>query len=154
MAVGHRAGRAVRIGIEHHYPVAHAAGLQGEHPAQLSPSHDADRGAGKDHEGSGSFRSSTRRSWRAAKFIQPLAQLRIVESQDGHGVEAGIAGAGVADGEGGDRYAGGHLHDREQRVEALEVFGGNRDAEHRKGGLGGEHARQVGGATGAGDDAA
>ena len=61
--VGYGAGGALRVRIEHHDPVSHGAGLQGEHPAQLSASDDADRGAGKDHEGSGSFRSSTRRSW-------------------------------------------------------------------------------------------
>ena len=47
-----------RIRIEHDDAIAHAAGLQREHPAQLATTHDADRGAGKDHESSGSFRSS------------------------------------------------------------------------------------------------
>ena len=46
----------------------------------------------------------------------------------------------------------GHLHDREQRVHAVEVLERHGYADHRQRRDRGEHARQVGGPAGAGDD--
>ena len=46
----------------------------------------------------------------------------------------------------------GHLHDREQRVEALERVALHRHAQHRQRRLGRNHAWQMGGAAGARDD--
>ena len=60
----------------------------------------------------------------------PLLQRRVGGGQDAYGEQAGVAG--VADGDGGDRHAGRHLHDREQRVHAVEVLQRHRDADHRQ----------------------
>ena len=51
-----------------------------------------------------------------------------------------------------DRHAFRHLHDREQRVEAVERRALHRHADHRQHGLRRDHARQVRGAAGARDD--
>ena len=59
---------------------------------------------------------------------------------------------GIADGDGRDGDPARHLHDREQRVQAAEVLRRDRHADDRQHRLGGEHARQVGGPAGAGDD--
>ena len=53
-----------------------------------------------------------------------------VGGQDAYGEQAGVAG--VADGDRGDRHAGGHLHDREQRVHAVEVLQRDGYADHRQ----------------------
>ena len=60
--------------------------------------------------------------------------------------------AGAADGQRADGNAGRHLHDRQQRVLALQRRALDRHAEHGQRGHRGGHARQVGGPAGAGDD--
>ncbi len=41
--VGHLSGRARRVGVEHHHPVAHGARGDGEHAAELAAAQDAQR---------------------------------------------------------------------------------------------------------------
>ena len=65
-----------------------------------------------------------------------------------------VARAGAADREGRDRNAPRHLDDRVERVEAFQRAALDRHAEHRHGRLRGEHAGQVRGTAGAGDDRA
>ena len=74
----------------------------------------------------------------------------IGRGEDPHGEQARVAG--VADRDGGHRDAGGHLHDREQRVHAVQVLQRHRDADHRQRRERGQHARQVGRSPGPGDD--
>jgi hypothetical protein len=73
-------------------------------------------------------------------------------AEDRRRSERGVGGARLADGERRHRHAGGHLHDRQQRIETVECFRLHRHAEHRHGGFRGDHAGKMGGATGAGDD--
>ena len=58
----------------------------------------------------------------------------------------------VADGDGRDRDAGRHLHDREQRVEPVELLERHRHADHRERGHRCGHPGQVGRTACAGDD--
>ena len=64
--------------------------------------------------------------------------------------QAGIAAA--ADRDGGDGDAAGHLNDGEKRVEALEGFALDGNADHGERSGAGEHAGQMRGAAGCGDD--
>ncbi|MCY1516524.1 hypothetical protein D9M68_511580 [compost metagenome] len=77
---------------------------------------------------------------------------RVLAAEDAGGQQGGVDRTGLADGQGGDRDAGGHLHDGKQGVDAREHGRLHRHAEYRQVGLGGTHARQVGGTAGAGDD--
>jgi hypothetical protein len=72
-------------------------------------------------------------------------------AEDRGGEQRGVGGARHADGERADRDAGRHLHDRQQRVEAVQRLRLDRHAEHRQRSLRGRHAGQVRGAAGAGD---
>ena len=76
----------------------------------------------------------------------------IVAGQDGHRQQRRIGGARFADRQGGDGNPLRHLHDGEQRVDALQAGGGDRHRQHREDGLGGEHARQMRCPAGGGDD--
>ena len=80
----------------------------------------------------------------------PGPQVRVARGQDAYGEQPRVAG--VADGHGRDRHPGRHLHDREQRVHPVEVLQRHRYADHGQRRHRGQHARQVRGATGAGDD--
>ena len=70
--------------------------------------------------------------------------------QDAHRQQAGVAG--TVDGHGRHRDALGHLDDGEEAVEAVELGEGHRDPDDRKGGHRGQHAGQVGGPSGSGDE--
>ena len=94
-------------------------------------------------------------SWAVARSSAWKSTIRCRRSasdarEDADGEQAGVAG--VADRDRGDRDAGRHLHDREQRVHAVEVLERHRDADHRQRRDRGEHAGQVGRSAGAGDD--
>ena len=58
----------------------------------------------------------------------------------------------LTDGKRSDRHAGGHLSDREQRIEAFQGFAFNWDTEHRYNRLRRTHSRQMGRTAGTGDD--
>ena len=60
----------------------------------------------------------------------PLLQRGVGGGEDAHGEQPGVAG--VADRDRGHRDAGRHLHDREQRVHAVEVLQRHRHADHRQ----------------------
>ena len=75
-------------------------------------------------------------------------------SQQGSGEQRGIASTRGTDGKGGDRNAGGHLHDRQQRVETIERLRLHGHSEYRQRSLRCQHARQVGRTARAGDDGA
>ena len=94
-----------------------AARRQRQHAAELA----AARGSPtrRAHErGSGS--ASTRRVCAARHARSALAQLGRDLADDGRGQQAGVEGAGRADGQRADRHAGRHLHDRQQRVDAVQ----------------------------------
>ena len=63
MDVRDQAGRAGRVGIEHHDAVAQGPRAQREHPAELAAAQHADGGARQDHAEPGSLRASTRSVW-------------------------------------------------------------------------------------------
>ena len=73
-------------------------------------------------------------------------------AEDGGGEERGVDGAGSADGKRANGYATGHLRDGQERIETFEGFGFHGDAEDRKNGFRGGHARKMGSAACAGDD--
>src|SRR5699024_8857290 len=79
-----------------------------------------------------------------------LHQCGIPCAENAHGEQAGVLG--TTDGDGGHGHAGGHLHDGQQGVHAVEVLQRPGDADDRQRGGGGDHAGQVGGTTGAGND--
>ena len=70
--------------------------------------------------------------------------------QDAHRQQAGVAG--TVDGHGRHRHALGHLDDGEEAVEAVELGEGHRDPDDGEGGHRGQHARQMGGSSGPGDE--
>ena len=78
------------------------------------------------------------------------AQLLVARREDAHREQAGVAG--VADRDRRDRDAARHLHDRQQRVEPVELRERHRHADHRQRRHRRGHARQVRGAAGARDD--
>src|SRR5271165_1765427 len=84
------------------------------------------------------------------KLLDPTAQRRVGRTEDAHGEQAGVAGA--ADRHRGHWDAGRHLHDRQQRVEAVELLQRHRHTDHRQRGRRSDHPGQVCGATGPGDD--
>ena len=84
--------------------------------------------------------------------VERRPQRRVVVGEQGDGEQPGVRRPGVADGERGDRDAGGHLDDRQQRVLAVQVARRHGHAEHRHGGLRRQHPGQVGGPAGPGDD--
>jgi len=85
----------------------------------------------------------------AAIGEQLVGQAGVGGGEDLHRQQAGIDP--IADRHGGHRDPGGHLHDRMERIHAREGPALHRHANHRQGGERGDHAGQVGGATGAGD---
>ena len=72
---------------------------------------------------------------------QPLAHALVRARDDRRGEQRRVDGAGAADRERPDRHAGRHLHDREQRVHALQRLRLDRHAEHRQRRLRRRHAR-------------
>ena len=68
-------------------------------------------------------------------------QFRVAQRQDARGQQAGVGG--VVHGHRGHGHAAGHLHDRQQRVHALQMFRCDRHAEHGQRGHGRGHAREV-----------
>jgi hypothetical protein len=89
-----------------------------------------------------------------AECVQRSADLRMLGREHRGSEQPGISSACVADGEGRDRNAGRHLHDRQQRIHAAQRFGLYRHAEHRHRGFRREHAGQMRCTTGTGDDRA
>jgi len=81
---------------------------------------------------------------------QRLLQSRIAHGQDLHRQQPGVPGR--ADADGGHRHARRHLHNREQRVEALERFAFNGHADDGQDGERRRNARQMRRAARAGDD--
>ena len=68
------------------------------------------------------------------------------------GEDGGVGRARLADRERADGHALGHLHDREQRVDAVEHGRGDRHAEHGHEGLRRDHSREVRRTAGGRDD--
>ena len=81
---------------------------------------------------------------------QPRRRSIVPSGQDPDGEQPGVARA--ADRHRGDRDAGRHLHDRQQRVHPVQVRQRHRDADDRQRGDRGQHPGQVGGTPRAGDD--
>src|SRR5690606_41940095 len=53
-----------------------------------------------------------------AELLERRMILRVLAAEDARRQQRGIGGAGLADGQGGDRHAAGHLHDGQQGVHA------------------------------------
>ncbi len=117
--VGHLAGGRVEAGRERVHAVTHPPGCDREHPSELSAAEHAERGAGKDDPVHGKLSSRTERGLRLAERPEARGQLGPCRGQDRHGEQAGVLGARLADGERRHRHTAGHLHDRQQRVEAV-----------------------------------
>ena len=77
-------------------------------------------------------------------------QSRIAGREDFYGEEAGVSA--VADGDGGDGDAGGHLYNGEQGVETLQCLGFNRHADDGQGREARDHSGKMRCAARAGDD--
>ena len=88
----------------------------------------------------------------APEALHGLAKPRMLRAQDGGGQERGVDRPGPADGERAHRDAGGHLDDREQRVQPVERARFHGHAEDGQRGLRRSHAGQVRRATRRGDD--
>src|SRR5260370_37695086 len=87
-----------------------------------------------------------------AEFSGSFADGGILRAEDGGGEEGGIDRAGLADGECAYRNAAGHLRDGEERIETLEGFRFDGNAEDGENGLRGGHGGEMGGAAGSGDE--
>jgi hypothetical protein len=87
-----------------------------------------------------------------AKGIEARAQGRIAGGQHGHGKERCIGSTRRTNGESSDWHAPGHLHDAVEGIDTRQMLAGHRNAQHRHGGLGREHAGQMGRAAGARDE--
>ena len=155
--VGDRAGGRRRVGVEHDRPVAHRAGRR----RRCSGRAGRRRARRSSPAGRSGVTSAVRRQrrWRrgvvvagGAVGVERGGERRVVGGEQRDGEQRGVRRPGLADGERGDRDAGRHLHDRQQRVLSLQVARRHRHAEHGHRRLGGEHPGQVGGAAGAGDD--
>src|SRR5262245_14352519 len=83
---------------------------------------------------------------------QLLAQIRPRVAEDGDGQQGGVNGAGPANGQRPHGDTGGHLHDGEQRIHALEGLTLDGDAEDWDKRLCRRHPRQVGRPAGPGND--
>ena len=154
--------RGVAAGPLHHAE-AHAPGFECEHAPELTAPEDTDPDFGSwIHHGFLSSRSVELRQ-DAGLDLRPLVFAERLElrrefaiagsGEHRHGKEGGVDRASVADRKGGGRDTGGHLHDREERVDPVERARFHRHGEHRQGGDGRSHTRQVGGAAGTGDQA-
>ncbi len=99
-----------------------------------------------------SGRSTTASVCRCRQASRAWAARRIGKAEDRGGKKRGIDRARLADREGGDRYPGRHLDDRQQAVDALQHAAFDRHAQHRQRRQRRRHARQVGGPAGAGND--
>ena len=97
----------------------------------------------------GEHRGRLRRRGRRASASRIAGSLR---AEDGRGEQRRVDRARLADRQRADRDAARHLHDREQRVDALQRRRLDRHAEHRQHRLGRRHARQMRRAARAGDD--
>ena len=89
--------------------------------------------------------------WRARKASSLFARAAIRQRKDCRGEQSGVLRAGFPDRERADRDAGGHLHDRKERILTLQRACSHRHAEHRERGHRRRHAGQMRGAAGAGD---
>jgi hypothetical protein len=150
-----RPGRCQRIGVEHDRAVAHRARRHEGEAAELAAAEHADRAGGVITWWLMVAAAATKRHDRdaaAAIAVEGLDERGLVGGEQRDGEQCCVGGAGLADGERGNRHPGGHLHDRQQGVLSREVTRRDRHAEHRHGGLGGQHPRQVGGAAGPGHD--
>ena len=82
----------------------------------------------------------------------PRAGAAVLAARIATASNAALVAPASADGHRRHRHAGGHLHDREQRIQPVERLALDGDADHGQEGMAGHHARQVGGAAGAGND--
>src|SRR6476620_11413497 len=73
--------------------------------------------------------------------LHPLAQLGVGRTEDAHGQQPGVAGP--TDGHRRHRNTGGHLHDRQQRIKAVELGQRNGDTDHRQRRRRRDHPRQM-----------
>ena len=81
-----------------------------------------------------------------AEILQFFPEGVVLEGQDGHRVERSVLRS--VDGHRRDGDAGGHLDDGQEGIQAVQGLGFHRNADDRKRGQRGDHARQVRGSAG------
>ena len=119
--VGDPPGRRRRVGVEHDGAVAHQPSGDDGVATELATTEHTDRGRRDDHDGGGSVDAA---AWprRSARYdAQGHVEQEVVGGEHGHSEQGGVGRPRLADGERGDWDARRHLHDRQQRVLALEV---------------------------------
>ena len=131
--------------------IAHPPGGDGEHPPELSAPEHADDGAREHRLRQGTVSPITRCVCSARNCSRRRASSAPLGGEDRDGEERRVDRAGLPDGEGRDGHAAGHLHDRQQRIEAFQGGALDRHAEDRQRRVGGGHAGQVRGAARARD---
>ena len=89
---------------------------------------------------------------RRAPGGQPFVERGVGRGQNLSRKQRRVGRAGLADRQRAHRNALRHLHNREQRIQAVQLRGRNRNSEHRNQRLGRQHARQMRCAAGSGDD--
>src|SRR5262245_29806172 len=121
------------------------------------------RGRPRRHPGTGSSTGSERlleplvllrdlATHLGAVRLDPVEEVLVGEGEDLDGQERGVGGARLADGDGGDGDARGHLDGRVERVGAAERGRGHRHADHRDRRQRRHHAREVRGPAGGRDE--
>ncbi len=120
------AGGTVRVRVEYPDPVAHAARGNGEHAAQLAAAQHAEYGVGENHGFGGSSMCSAMSVCAARNSSSLPASCGSCSASRLTAVQGGVGRPGRTDGEGRDRNTLGHLHNRQQRVHALQMSRGHR----------------------------
>ena len=153
--VGDLAGGRVGVGRKSVDAIAHAAGGDREHAAELAAAQHADGRAREDWLRFLPICRGILQDFCGLLFAEGaefFAQLGARVGEDRDGEQSGVDRAGFADGERGHGNSGGHLHDREQRIHAFQRLAFDGNAEHRQNRVRGGHAGQMGRAARAGDD--
>ena len=143
--------RCVRDRVDEHAVDLHRRRGLGQHRAELSSPDDADASARHSgRRGSGCASTSAVRASRQARS-RSRSSGRPCDTIAAASTPALVA-PGSADRERAHGDAGGHLHDRQERIEPVERLRHHGHAEDRKDGVGSDHARQVRGAARSRDD--
>ena len=151
--VGDLAGRRVVLGRERVNAVAQTARRHREHAAELTAAEHANGRAGRESTRAvtGAARAGPRRQSRR-DTPGACAKIGPRRRQNRNREQARVGRARGADRDRRHRNALRHLHDRQQRIEAVQRRALHRHADHGQHGVRGHHPRQVRRAAGARDD--
>ena len=142
-----RRPRRMLVGIEDVAFVAELRRGDRQHAAELTAADDPDGRARRDHSGA----SATDPVCASRHASSRRASASSSRREHRRGKQRCVDRAGLADRQRPDRNAGGHLHDREQAIHALQRLAFDRHAEHWQPGHRRGHARQMRRAAGTGD---